>query len=131
MIVVDTNVVVNFWLPGELTANAERLLETEPDWVVPILWRSEFRNVMSLYLRKKILSLDKILNIIEEAEEHLKNNEFYLASTNIMELVNSSNCSAYDCEFVALAKYLNINLVTTDKQILKEFPSIAKSLSNF
>ncbi|MGE5812496.1 MAG: hypothetical protein ACM339_13395 [Ignavibacteria bacterium] len=86
---------------------------------------------MSLYLRKKMLTLEKILNIIEEAEQHFKDNEFYISSSDVMELVNSSNCSAYDCEFAALAKNFKTNLITTDKQILKEFPSIAKSLKEF
>lgn len=131
MIIVDTNVIVNFWLPGEFTGNVERLLKKEPVWNVPILWRSEFRNVVSLYLRKKILSLDKALNIIEEAEEQLKDNEFHVSSYDVMELVSNSNCSAYDCEFAALAKYFRTKLVTTDKQILREFPSLTKSLNTF
>lgn len=78
-----------------------------------------------------MLTLEKILNIIEEAEQHFKDNEFYISSIDVMELVNSSNCSAYDCEFAALAKNFKTNLITTDKQILKEFPSIAKSLKEF
>ncbi|MGE5798584.1 MAG: type II toxin-antitoxin system VapC family toxin [Ignavibacteria bacterium] len=131
MIVIDTNVIVSFWLPGDLTGNAERLINKDPEWIVPVLWRSEFRSVLSLYLRKKLLTLEKILNIIEEAEEHLKDNEFYVPSSDIMELVNSSNCSAYDCEFVALARNFKTKLITTDKQILKEFPSITKSLKEF
>jgi predicted nucleic acid-binding protein len=131
MIVVDTNVIVHFWLPGELSGSAERLAREEPEWIVPILWRSEFRSVMSFYLRKKILGLEKILNIIENAEEQLKDSEFYVSSNDIMELVNKSSCSSYDCEFVALARNFKIPLVTTDKQILKEFPSIVASLNKF
>jgi predicted nucleic acid-binding protein len=45
-----------------------------------------------------------------------------------MQLVNSSSCSAYDCEFVALAQYLDIPLITEDKKILRDFPSATKSL---
>ena len=99
--------------------------------IVPLLWCSEFRSVMSLYLRKNLLTFEKILNIIEETEEHLKDNEFCVSSNDVMDLVNSSNCSTYDYEFVALAKNFKTNLITTDKQILKEFPSIAKSLKEF
>jgi len=43
--------------------------------------------------------------------------------------VESSTCSAYDCEFVALAKRLNTKLVTADKKILKEFSGIAVTLN--
>jgi predicted nucleic acid-binding protein len=37
---------------------------------------------------------------------------------------------AYDCEFVALAQYLNVPLVTADKKILREFPEVATSLDS-
>lgn len=45
MIVVDSNVLAYLYLPGEHTAAAERLLEREPEWAAPVLWRSEFRNI--------------------------------------------------------------------------------------
>ena len=61
MIVVDTNVIAYLFLPGEYTPLAERLLQKDPDWVAPVLWRSELRNVFALYVRlvtqdKKVLA---------------------------------------------------------------------------
>jgi len=58
-------------------------------------------------------------------------NEFDIASSHVLTLVHNSNCSSYDCEFVALANYLNTQLVTQDKKILREFPSTAISISDF
>jgi len=58
-------------------------------------------------------------------------NEFDISSPQVLALVEQSNCSSYDCEFIALANQLNIQLVTQDKQILKEFPSCATSVSDF
>jgi len=49
----------------------------------------------------------------------------------VLELVSARECSAYDCEFVALAKGLGISLVTVDKKILKEFSQTAVSLDDF
>jgi len=46
MIVVDTNVIAYFWLPGEYTTFAERALNKDNEWAAPILWRSEFRNIL-------------------------------------------------------------------------------------
>jgi hypothetical protein len=43
---VDTNVMSHLLLPTPHTAAAERLLKTDPDWAAPLLWRSEFRNVL-------------------------------------------------------------------------------------
>jgi predicted nucleic acid-binding protein len=46
-------------------------------------------------------------------------------------LAADSKCSAYDCEYVALAKHLNIKLLTGDKEILRSFPETAVELSAF
>jgi len=51
------------------------------------------------------------------------------SSDDVLQLVRDSSCSAYDCEFVALAKKLSVPLVTEDKQILKDFPMISISLA--
>ena len=40
----------------------------------------------------------------------------------------SSQCSAYDCEFVAVAQHLGVQLITEDRAILTAFPDVAQSL---
>ena len=47
---------------------------------------------------------------------------------DVLELVRKSDCSAYDCELVALAVRLGIRLVTMDKKLLRAFPGDAVSL---
>jgi predicted nucleic acid-binding protein len=131
MIIVDTNVIAYLYLPNRYTPAAEKLLIQEPVWSAPYLWRSELRNVLALYLRKKMLSFDQAIQIQTEAELLMGENEFVVNSSDILSLVKDSACSAYDCEFVALAKNLNCTLVTIDKKILSEFPSTAKSLQHF
>ncbi|MCI5224783.1 MAG: PIN domain-containing protein [Candidatus Electrothrix sp. AR4] len=131
MIVVDTNIIAYLYITGDRTPQAELLLSSSPHWNAPMLWRSEFRNVLGLYLRNKILQLDDTLLILQQAEELLHGNEYQVPSARIMQLVSTSTCSAYDCEFVALAEYLDIPLVTADKKILREFPERARSLDIF
>ncbi len=131
MIVVDTNIISYFYISGDKSQLAEQLISADSHWNAPILWRSEFRNVLSQYLRENILAFDEVLLIIQQAEKLLTDNEFEIPSAHIMQLVSSSNCSAYDCEFVALAQYLNVPLVTEDKKVLREFPGIAKSLGSY
>lgn len=131
MIVVDTNIIAYFHIAGERSHQVERLFAMDSDWYAPVLWKSEFRNVLSHYLRRGLLKLDEILIIIQQAEKLLRDNEYEISSAHIMQLIHSSNCSAYDCEFVALAQYLDIPLLTADKQILREFPDTAKSLDAF
>jgi predicted nucleic acid-binding protein len=50
-------------------------------------------------------------------------------SLDVLRLIETSKCSAYDCEFVALAKKNNAVLVTEDKKIRKQFPEITLSLA--
>ena len=128
MIVVDTNIISYLYLTGERSLQAEQLLSLDPHWCAPVLWRSEFRSVLSRYLRKDLLTFEEVLLILEQAEDLLGNNEYEVPSAHIMQMVNSSRCSSYDCEFVALAKYLGLPLVTADNKLLREFPGIAKSL---
>jgi predicted nucleic acid-binding protein len=125
VIVADSNVVAYLYLPGEHTAAAERLLEREPDWAAPILWRSEFRNILAGYLRRKDITFEQALALQLEAEALLAGCEFHVDSRDVMELVRHSDCSAYDCEFVALAMMLETKLFTMDKQLLRAFPEYA------
>ena len=61
----------------------------------------------------------------------LVDNEHAADSVRVMELVESSACSAYDCEYVDIALRLEVPLVTADRRILREFPDVAVSLETF
>jgi predicted nucleic acid-binding protein len=129
VIVVDSNVVAYLYLPGKFTDKAEGLLEHDADWAAPLLWRSEFRNVLAGYMRRKTLTLEAARGLQLEAESLLNGAEYEVDSQLVLELVRDSNCSAYDCEFVALAVTLGVTLVTLDTKLLKAFPSYAVALS--
>lgn len=128
MIVVDSNVLAYLYLPGEFTAAAEALLARDPEWAAPLLWRSEFRNILAGCLRRKTLSFEQVCAIQTEAESLMDGFEFPVDSLEVMALVNRSDCSAYDCEFVALAQRLQTSLITMDKKILKAFAQHAQPL---
>lgn len=128
MIVVDSNILAYLYLPGEFTDAAEALLSANADWAAPMLWRSEFRNILAGYLRRKSLSFGQAAALQAEAESLLAGREYEVDSTSVLELVRDSDCSAYDCEFIALAQNLGTRLVTMDKKLLKAFPSRAVAL---
>jgi len=122
MIVVDTNILARFWLPSDHTELCERLFQWDPEWVAPVLWKSEFRNVVILYMRKKLIDLPEAIQISEKAENQMKEREFHVNSMQVYNLADKSDCSSYDCEFISLAEDLDIKLITMDKQILRSFP---------
>ena len=131
MIVVDNSVLVYFWLPGDFAELAEAAKERDGAWAVPVLWRAEFRNVLAGYLRKKLLTEAEANAAYLNAQKDLGAQEFTVPTERILKLVLASDCTAYDCEYVALAQDLGVPLVTTDKQILKAFPKDAVSLEQF
>lgn len=122
MIVVDTNIIASLWVPNDMDQLAYKILEKDPDWVAPSLWRSEFRNVLTKYLRANILDLPTAIQVSEEAEKLMDSKEFDINSLQVLKFASSSSCSSYDCEFVALADDLDLQLVTFDKKITREFP---------
>jgi predicted nucleic acid-binding protein len=129
MIVVDSNVLASLYLPGEYTAAAEALLEQDSDWAAPILWRSEFRNILAGYMRRKAITFEQAYSLQREAESLLEGAEFEVETLAVLELVRDSDCSAYDCEFIALAMRLDTIMVTMDKKLLRAFPKRAIALS--
>ncbi|MGA8282978.1 MAG: type II toxin-antitoxin system VapC family toxin [Desulfobacterales bacterium] len=131
MIAVDTNIISYLFIEGEFTALSEKAFQKDHHWVAPFLWRSEFRNVLTACFRKGLLQLRDALKIVEQAEWLMRGNEFSLTSSSVLRLVTKSDCSAYDCEFVALARELRIPLITMDKKILKAFPEAARRPEDF
>lgn len=130
MIVVDTNVIAALYLPSNYTMQAESLLLQDVDWIAPLLWRSELRNVLIKYVRADLLNLEQACKIQQQAENFIAANEYQVNSVEVLKLASMSKCSAYDCEFVALAQFLNTKLVTQDKQVLAQFPQTAIALKD-
>ena len=131
MIVVDTNVIASLYLPGPHADAAERALSKDPEWVAPLLWRSELRNVLASLVRADRCPLARALEVMDAAHTLLEGGEHEVASADVVRLAARSGCSAYDCEFVTLARDLDVRLVTLDRQILKSFPRLAVPLEKF
>ena len=131
MIVVDTNVVVYLALDTPQKQLAQRILDADPDWHAPFLWRYEFRNAAAQHMRSGGLTLRDALDAVRFAERLLSDKEHAVDSARVMRLVADSALSAYDCEFVALAQKLGVVLVTWDRRVRREFPEIAVSPDAF
>ena len=128
-VVVDTNILAYYWLPGQRTEEAVALRRSTDDWYAPKLWRSEFHNILAGYLRRGGIGPDAAGVLIRAAEGELADFECEIDSVAVMELVSESDCSAYDCEFVALARSMGIPLVTEDRSILRDFPGTARGMA--
>jgi predicted nucleic acid-binding protein len=129
VIVVDTNVIVGLVLPAEWETASRRLFAEEPDWAAPLLWRSEFRNVLATQVRAGRLDLDRAVVAAQTAESVVVGREFSVDSSSVLRLAAESACTAYDCEFVALALHLGVRLFTNDRRLARAFPRTATVLT--
>lgn len=131
MIVADTDTIAYLYLPTAQTDDVVSLLHKDPQWFAPLLWRSEFRNVLALYVRKGMIDLRTAIAMQSQAEQQLAENEYSVNSTDVLALASESGCSAYDCEFVSLAKSLNLKLITGDKKLIQVFPETAMTAGDY
>lgn len=130
MIVADTNLIVYLFIAGDQTSLAQKVLRKDPQWIVPPLWQSEFRNVLAAYIRRG-MTLAQASQLMEDALQTLQERQILPSNEEVFALITETDCTAYDCEFVALARQLSIKLVTADKQLLEQFPDCTVSLEEF
>ena len=131
MIVVDTNLIAYLLIDGGQTELAERVLQKDEAWASPLLWRSELCNTLVKCVRSGLFGLNAAFRIMNEAESLMAGSEYAVVSGDVLSLAASSACSAYDAEFVVLARELGVPLVTSDKQLLEIFPETAVSPARF
>jgi predicted nucleic acid-binding protein len=131
VIVVDSNVVAYFWINGPLTETAQQVWGKDPEWHVPLLWRSELRSILTGYLRDGTLDAWQIAQVMAAAEATFADREHLVSSEKVFAIVGESKLSAYDAEFVALAEVLGAPLVTADRTVLRAFPDRALTMEAF
>ena len=131
MIVVDANLLVQYYVRGTDTAVAEAVLSRDALWIAPLLWRSEFRNALILLVRRRLVPLEDAVVVAHEAERLMAGHEHIVVAHRVLRLAADSGCSAYDCEYVALAEDLDVPLVTSDRQVVRAFPSVALTPERF
>jgi predicted nucleic acid-binding protein len=131
MIVVDTNIICYRCMASPHAHAADAVWKRDSQWIAPTLWRPEFRNALAGALRHNSLTLEAALEIADLAETIMTGNEFVVSDLAVLQLVANSRCSAYDCEFIALAKEQQTILVTEDRELRREFSAIAMSMDEF
>jgi predicted nucleic acid-binding protein len=131
VISVDTDVVASLLLKTADSPKAEQLLAKDRHWSAPRLWRSEYRNVLAKLIRTGVLDLPFALRSWDAAEALFGDDEYELAGFDVLRLARESDCTACDCEYVAVARDLGVPLVTLDAEILAAFPETAVSLGQF
>jgi predicted nucleic acid-binding protein len=131
MIVADSNLIAYLLIPGEKSEWADAVFLRDAEWAVPLICRSEIRNILSLYMRHQGMSLSQARATMEKAEDLWRSREFSVPSDEVLELTFHHRITAYDGEFVVLAQQLDVPLVTFDAGVRKAFPQVARSAADY
>ncbi|HMP74610.1 MAG TPA: type II toxin-antitoxin system VapC family toxin [Kiritimatiellia bacterium] len=125
MIVADSNLIAYLLIPGDKSVIADEIFLKDPDWAVPLICRSEIRNILTLYMRHEKMTLVQAQATMEKAERLWREHEYSVPSNDVLALTHKHNVTAYDGEFVVLAQELGVPLITFDKAVKRLFPKIA------
>jgi len=131
VIVADTNLIAYLLILGQYSNEAESVYIKDPQWVAPLLWRSEFRNILAFYVRRELMDLNDAYGTMEQAERLMRGQEFEVVSARVLRLAATSGCSAYDCEFVALAQDLRVTMATSERILVTRFKPTVSSMREF
>jgi predicted nucleic acid-binding protein len=131
MIVVDSNIVAARNLTSSLTSEAKQVEEKDPIWIVPVLWRYEFQNILASAIKGKQIKPEQALNVWERVLNILIENEYEPSVSKVDDLVAQYEITAYDGQFIAVALEMEIQCVTEDRELQEKFPGIAISMKEF
>jgi predicted nucleic acid-binding protein len=131
MIVVDSNIIAARALTSVLTSKAEQVEQKDPVWVVPVLWRYEFQNILATAMKGKQISSEYALTVWQKIVALLVENESEPSPARVFDLVAQYGITAYDGQFIALAMEMGIPCVTEDRELWKKFAGIALSINDF
>ena len=131
MIVADTNLIAYRLIEGDKTEEALAVFAKDPEWFVPLLWRHELLNVLSVHVRHGNLTESNSQTILDTAFALFRNREVPVSFPEALSLAIHENISAYDAQFVVCARALGTPLVTSDSQLTRKFPHTALTPSTF
>ena len=131
MIVVDVNVVAYFLVLGEKTAVARDLLHRDPDWRLPALWRHEYLNVLATFAREGGATVAEARTLWRRAVELFGPREQSVDMELALVLATENRISAYDAQYIALARQLQTVCITEDWRLLKTFPTLTRAMQAF
>lgn len=131
MIVVDANILAYFFMEGGKTHLARQLREADARWVAPEMWRHEFANILVSACLFSKLPLPEAQRIWQEAEDMMRGGEYASDVSGVLPLAVQSGATAYDAEYILLARSLGVPCVTEDGPLRERFPANTVSMAMF
>lgn len=131
MIVVDAQMIATLLLKSEKTGVARAVYQRDSHWIAPVIWRSEFLQLLAYHVRKAVLTPRQANLVAQEAESLMLGNQYLIPAAAIFTVTGKNDCTAYAAEYAALAEEMNVPLVTLDTDYLRQFPGVALGADQF
>ncbi len=131
MIVTDVNTIVYLLTDSPKRESAVLLRKIDGDWRLPALWKHEMLNVIATLTRGKQIEVPDSYILWNKAINMFSPKEHNPNLVNALTLALEKNISAYDAQYITLAKELGVYCVTEDTRLLKKFPDLAISMKKF
>lgn len=125
MIVADTNIVASLLIKSPQTETVRALLTRDCDWHLPLLWRSEWMNVLANYCNHGGMPLAHAKGLLDQSLRLSFLHDHRIDPDAVLDLSHALKITAYDAQFLALAKHLGTVCITYDKALRKAAPKLA------
>lgn len=125
MIIVDCTAIADFFIgEAEIQKAAQSLLELDPEWVSPVLWRYEFGNVLRSQVRAGKISVKLMSRYLRAAENIVLESVVELDSVAVGEIAHAHELSFYDASYVWLGQVRGISFYSRDDKLRRKCPSL-------
>ncbi|MBO6574460.1 MAG: type II toxin-antitoxin system VapC family toxin [Rhodothermales bacterium] len=133
MIVVDTDVLCYAYLrlDPERSELADRVTEKDDEWAMPTVWPHEFWNVLASYVRFHGMPVRTARRLAAAVSDRFRVRTIPVPAREVLNAVAEGNRTAYDAQYIALARRLGITLVTGDRKLAQAFPDCAVTMEAF
>lgn len=131
MIVADASLLAHLLIPSSDSALAEDVYRRDPEWSAPVLWRSELRSVLLKHMRNSEMKIDLAKAVIEKGLLVISDRETLPPTPAVLEAAVEFKVSAYDAEYLVVARQLGVPLLTFDRKLQQAAPRLAIAPSVF
>jgi predicted nucleic acid-binding protein len=125
MIVADASLLAHLLIPSPESALAEDVYRKDPEWSAPVLWRSELRSVLLKHMRHSGMKIELAKAVVEKALLVIRDRETLPPNLAVLEAALFFNVSAYDAEYLVVARQLGVPLLTFDRKLQAAAPRLA------
>ncbi|MEA1881105.1 MAG: type II toxin-antitoxin system VapC family toxin [Candidatus Marinimicrobia bacterium] len=119
--------IVYLHIQGDGTSLAQSVYRKNPNWSLPSLWRHEFLNILSTFVKEGGMPLPHAGRIWDQAIDRFVRAEQTIHYKRALALSNAFQINTYDAQALELAQRLSITLVSENAKLKKAIPQSVKN----